>query len=457
MYELTPRQIVAELDKYIIGQLNAKKSVAVALRNRYRRKCLGAAIQDEIMPKNIIMIGPTGVGKTEIARRLAKLVNAPFIKVEATKYTEVGYVGRDVEGIIRDLTETAVRMVKAEQMEKVRPQGEAAAQDRLVELLAPTKRERKMKNPMEMFFGGGGDDTPTEEDKQYLEDNKKRREQVRRMLELGEMEDHLVEIEVEEQPMMPAGGMDEMGINIQDMLGNMMPKKTHKRKLSVREARKILVQEESDKLVDMDDVTARAIERAEQSGIVFIDEIDKIAGRSNNSTAVSRDGVQRDILPIVEGSTVMTKYGQVKTDYILFIAAGAFSMSKPSDLIPELQGRFPIRVELESLTEEDFKRILLEPQNSLVKQYMALLQADGVEVTFAEDGVDALARISYQVNASTENIGARRLHTVLEKVLEDLLFIAPDASLEKVVIDRAYVENKLGALADNEDLSRYIL
>ncbi len=457
MHELTPRQIVAELDKYIVGQLNAKKSVAVALRNRYRRKCLGAAIQDEIMPKNIIMIGPTGVGKTEIARRLAKLVNAPFIKVEATKYTEVGYVGRDVEGIIRDLTETAVRMVKAEQMEKVRPQGEAAAQDRLVELLAPTKRERKVKNPMEMFFGGGGDDTPSEEDRQYLEDNKNRREQVRRMLELGEMEDHLVEIEVEEQPMMQPGGMDEMGINIQDMLGSMMPKKTHKRKLSVREARKILVQEESSKLVDMDDVTTRAIERAEQSGIVFIDEIDKIAGRSHNSAAVSRDGVQRDILPIVEGSTVMTKYGQVKTDYILFIAAGAFSMSKPSDLIPELQGRFPIRVELESLTEEDFKRILLEPQNSLVKQYMALLQADGVEVTFAEDGVDALARISYQVNASTENIGARRLHTVLEKVLEDLLFIAPDASLEKVVIDAAYVENKLGALADNEDLSRYIL
>ncbi len=457
MHELTPRQIVAELDKYIVGQLNAKKSVAVALRNRYRRKCLGAAIQDEIMPKNIIMIGPTGVGKTEIARRLAKLVNAPFIKVEATKYTEVGYVGRDVEGIIRDLTETAVRMVKAEQMEKVRPQGEAAAQDRLVELLAPTKRERKVKNPMEMFFGGGGDDTPSDEDRQYLEDNKNRREQVRRMLELGEMEDHLVEIEVEEQPMMQPGGMDEMGINIQDMLGSMMPKKTHKRKLSVREARKILVQEESAKLVDMDDVTTRAIERAEQSGIVFIDEIDKIAGRSNNSAAVSRDGVQRDILPIVEGSTVMTKYGQVKTDYILFIAAGAFSMSKPSDLIPELQGRFPIRVELESLTEEDFKRILLEPQNSLVKQYMALLQADGVEVTFAEDGVDALARISYQVNAGTENIGARRLHTVLEKVLEDLLFIAPDASLEKVVIDRAYVENKLGALADNEDLSRYIL
>jgi ATP-dependent HslUV protease ATP-binding subunit HslU len=458
MYELTPRQIVAELDKFIIGQLDAKKSVAVALRNRYRRKCLGAAIQDEIMPKNIIMIGPTGVGKTEIARRLAKLVNAPFIKVEATKYTEVGYVGRDVEGIIRDLTETAVRMVKAEQMERVRPQGEAAAEDRLLELLAPTKREKKVKNPMEMFFGGSDDDAKGDEDKQYLEDNKNRREQVRRMLEMGEMEDHLVEIEVEEQNTMHStSAMEEMGINIQDMLGSIMPKKTHKRKMSVADARKILVQEESANLLDMDDVTAKAIERVEQSGIVFIDEIDKIAGRSNNTADVARDGVQRDILPIVEGSTVMTKYGQVKTDYILFIAAGAFSMSKPSDLIPELQGRFPIRVELESLTEEDFKRILLEPQNSLVKQYEALLQADGVEISFAESGIDALAAISYQVNATTENIGARRLHTVLEKVLEDLLFIAPDASLEKVIIDREYVENKLGALADNEDMSRFIL
>ncbi len=465
MLELTPRQIVSELDKYIVGQDNAKKCVAVALRNRYRRKCLGPSIQDEIMPKNIIMIGPTGVGKTEIARRLAKLVSAPFIKVEATKFTEVGYVGRDVESIIRDLTETAIRMVKNEHTERLRPQGEAAAEERLLDLLAPVKRkEKKMKNPMEMFFGGGNEDDDTEDkakEQQVIEDNKSRREQVRKLLAQGEMEDHIVEIEVEEQslPMGAIGGtMDEMGINIQDMFGSILPKKTHKRKLTVREARKLLVQEEAQKLIDMDEVTSQGIERVEQSGIVFLDEIDKITGRhSGNSADVSRDGVQRDILPIVEGSSIMTKYGIVKTDYILFIAAGAFHMSKPSDLIPELQGRFPIRVELESLTEDDFKKILLEPQNSLVKQYIALLQADGVEVSFAADGIDALASIAYQVNATTENIGARRLHTILEKVLEDLLFIAPDASLAKVIIDKDYVENKLSALADNEDMSRFIL
>jgi len=463
---LTPRKIVAELDKYIVGQNNAKKSVAVALRNRYRRKMLSAGLRDEVVPKNIIMIGPTGVGKTEIARRLAKLVNAPFVKVEASKFTEVGYVGRDVESIIRDLVETAIRVVKNEKISAVEEKAEELAELRIIELLAPLpEKDGGVKNPFEVFFGGGQqqDQTTDDEHSQHIKRLQFERDTIKEKLAAGKLEDEYLEIEVEDAgtsmvEVFTGAGVEEMGINIQDMLGGMFPKKKKRRKLTVGEARKILVQQEAQKLIDMDEVVSIAVERAEQSGIIFLDEIDKIAGQESGSGPdVSRGGVQRDILPIVEGSTVMTKYGPVKTDYILFIAAGAFHVSKPSDLIPELQGRFPIRVELESLTEADFKQILTEPQNALIKQYTALLETEGVSLKFTENSLDEIAKIAYTVNEQTENIGARRLHTILEKLLEDIAFEAPDIEVKDIAVDSEYVRNKLQDVVQNQDLSRYIL
>ena len=460
---LTPRQIVAELDKYIVGQKQAKRSVAIALRNRYRRSRLPEELRDEIMPKNILMIGPTGVGKTEIARRLAKLVHAPFIKVEATKFTEVGYVGRDVESMVRDLVETAIRMVKEERFEAVRDKAEKAATERLAELLVPSPaRPRPQRNPLEMLFGAVQGTAVQEENEPADPNLLARRREIKAKLEAGELENETVEIEVEETAagildFLAGTGQDQLS-GVQEMLGQFLPKRRKKRRLTVKEARKVLVQEEAAKLIDMDEVISESIRRAEQSGIIFIDEIDKIAGQGRgHGPDVSREGVQRDILPIVEGSTVMTKYGPVKTDYILFIAAGAFHISKPSDLIPELQGRFPIRVELSSLTDQDFVRILTEPRNALTKQYAALLETEGIKIHFTDEAIAEIARIAQEVNRNTENIGARRLHTLLEKLLEDLSFEAPELNLEEMTITPEYVREKLGTIASNRDLSQYIL
>ena len=462
MNEQTPRQIVEALDKYIVGQRDAKRSVAIALRNRWRSRQLDSeSMKDDIVPKNILMIGSTGVGKTEIARRLAKLVQAPFIKVEATKFTEVGYVGRDVESIIRDLAETSVRMVRSARLEGVQEKAAELAEERILDVMVPESK-KSVVNPFGQLFGVSENEEQESgeaEPKQYQAG----REWCRKKLLAGEYEDQLIEIDVEDNNkpivgMFAGSSLEGMGDNLQDMLGSMMPKKHRKRKVTVEAARKLFQQEEAMKLVDMEEVTEEAVKLAENSGIVFLDEIDKVAVSGNSGGHdVSREGVQRDILPIVEGSTVMTKYGPVKTDHILFIAAGAFHMAKPSDLIPELQGRFPIRVELTSLTEEDFKRILTEPQNALIKQYKALMGTEGIELEFTDGAIDRLAKLACEVNNQNENIGARRLHTILEKLLEELSFDAPDLEKSQVVIDEAYVDKALSEIVVNQDVSQFIL
>lgn len=455
MSHMTPREIVSELDRYIVGQRNAKRAVAVALRNRWRRQQVPEELRDEIAPKNIIMIGPTGVGKTEISRRLAKLAQAPFLKVEASKFTEVGYVGRDVESMIRDLADLAIKMVKDEEQEKVALHARELAEERVLDLLLPPARavERRVQAIGDRSISS----EPPEESAAAT------RDKLRRMLREGKLDDRVVELEVTKAaiPMVEVftpQGMEEMEFHLKDLFSNIMPKRTKKQRVKIPEALEILTQEEAGKLVDMEVVTKEAIRRVEQSGIIFIDEIDKIAGRESAvGPDVSRQGVQRDLLPIVEGSTVNTKYGMVRTDHILFIASGAFHMSKPSDLIPEFQGRFPIRVELEPLTREDFVRILTEPQNALIKQYVALMETEGVKLVFQDDAITEIAAIAAEVNQSTENIGARRLHTVVERLLEPLSFDAPEMGGQEMVIDAAHVRARLNDIVKNEDLSRYIL
>ncbi len=459
MSYLTPKEIVSELDKYIIGQDKAKRAVAVALRNRYRRNKVEQEMRDEITPKNIIMVGPTGVGKTEIARRLAKLMNAPFIKVEATKFTEVGYVGRDVDSMVRDLVEASIRMVKQSRHETVRSKAEKAAEERLADILAPLGRKpAPSANPFQALLGQGQSVPPeTQEERQK---RMTKREETLALLRAGRLEEAMIEVEVQDNSSI---GIEIAGlgsdINIQDMLGGILPKKTKRRRVTVSEARKIFTQEEADKLIDMDEVISTAIERAEQDGIIFLDEIDKIAGKNmGQGPDVSREGVQRDILPIVEGSTVVTKYGPVKTDYMLFIAAGAFHVSKISDLIPELQGRFPIKVELKSLSAEDMRRILTQPKNAIIKQYQALLEADNIRLVFKEDAIEAIAKYAVMVNETSENIGARRLHTVVESLLEDISFNAGgDHPAIDVEIDAAYVKEHLKEQIKDNDLQKYIL
>ena len=461
----TPREIVSELDKYIIGQTKAKRSVAVALRNRYRRMQLDEKMQQDVTPKNILMIGPTGVGKTEIARRLASIVQAPFIKVEATKFTEVGYVGRDVESMVRDLVENGIQIVKKQQYARVRLQAEKKANRRLVKALVPgiKKEQKKGVNPyeqmMSMFQGMQGQ--VQDEVKEELTDEiRSTRQAVYEQLEKGYLDQKEVTIEIDEPKVqMPSlnNGLEQMGIDLQETLGALKPRKKISRTLTVKEARELLINEESSKLVNDADIHSEALKLAETSGIIFIDEIDKITSKSKQSGEVSREGVQRDILPIVEGSQVNTKYGPIQTDHILFIASGAFHLSKPSDLIPELQGRFPIRVELDDLSTEDFVKILTEPNNALVKQYIALLATENIQVTFTKEAIEKIAQIAYQVNRDTDNIGARRLHTILERLLEDLLFEASDMQMGEIIITESYVAEKLDDIAQDEDMSRFIL
>jgi len=495
--ELTPKQIVEELDKYIVGQDKAKRAVAVALRNRYRRRMLSDDLRDEVIPKNILMIGPTGVGKTEIARRLANLANAPFTKVEATKFTEVGYVGRDVDSMVRDLVQRAVGMVESEKIEEVKPVAEQRALEHVLDILEPPARRMgqaavprqwmdSIQTAMGHLFPGTGNPPPPpkdvgagfeippqqEEEEQeptdeYTRDQVERKERIRDKLRAqllaGELDSREILIEVEDSAMphfqvFGQAGLEEMGMDMSGMLGNLFPKRRKRKQVTVAEAKGILAEEEAHNMIDQDAITREAVERTEQTGIIFVDEMDKIAGREKEGgPQVSREGVQRDILPIIEGSTVTTKFGPVSTNHILFIAAGAFHVSKPSDLIPELQGRLPIRVELDTLTEADFVRILTEPKNALVKQYTALLATEGVTVNFTEDGIRELARTATEVNTAMENIGARRLHTIMERLLEDVSFAAPDAGQKEITVDAAYVRGRLADIVKDEDLSRYIL
>ncbi len=465
--ELTPRQIVAELDKYIVGQDEAKKAVAIVLRNRWRRQRVNEEMREEILPNNLILIGPTGVGKTEIARRLARLAGAPFLKVEASKFTEVGYVGRDVESIIRDLVDISVNLVRAEREDEVQPSADERVEERLLDLLLPPVKDEKPEpddtSQTQIFIAGPSGVETSEEEATPVTRRHRTREKLRQLLKDGKLEDREVEVEVQQAPsldgmMVPMGGGEGMDPNFVEMLQDMLPKRTKRRRVSVSEARRVLLQDELDKLVDMDEVVNEALFRAEEMGIVFLDEIDKIAGeRGGFGPDVSREGVQRDLLPVVEGSTVATKYGLVRTDHILFIAAGAFHVAKPSDLIPELQGRFPIRVELKSLGEKEFVRILTEPKNALLGQYRALIETEGSGVDFTDEGVAEIARIAAELNERMENIGARRLQTVMTTLLEDMLFDLPESGTQPVVVDGAFVRDRLKKVAEDEDLRRYIL